>query len=148
MGSDHCTYSSHHRAQGKNNFTAIPQGINGIEERVAIVYECGVVGGNMDMMRFVEITSTSAAKLHNIYPMKGCIAEGSVADIVIWNPSSVHTISQKTQNQTADFNIFEGMKVTGGAEFVILRGKIVVAEYQVNVSPGDGQFVETLSWPA
>ena len=87
VGSDHCTYDSITREQGKENFTAIPQGVNGIEERMAIVYERGVVEGKMLMTRFVEVTSAAAAKLLNLFPRKGCIGVGSDADIVIWNPN-------------------------------------------------------------
>eukprot|EP00090_Calanus_glacialis_P000504 TRINITY_DN10303_c0_g1_i5.p1 TRINITY_DN10303_c0_g1~~TRINITY_DN10303_c0_g1_i5.p1 ORF type:complete len:384 (+),score=131.92 TRINITY_DN10303_c0_g1_i5:147-1154(+) len=147
VGSDHCTYDLNIRAQGKENFSKIPEGVNGIEERMAIVYERGVVAGKMDMTRFVEVTSSAAAKLLNLYPRKGCIAEGSDADIVIWNPNNLRTITQKTQQQAADFNIFEGLKVTGAPEFVLCGGKIVVAEYQMNACPGSGQFLEAPTWP-
>merc|ERR1719466_316591 len=110
VGSDHCTYDSNVRAQGQRNFTEIPEGLNGIEERMAIVYERGVKAGKMEMTRFVEVTSSAAAKLLNVYPRKGCIAVGSDADIVIWNPNYPRTISNK---QDEDFNIFEGVDVTG-----------------------------------
>lgn len=146
--SGHCTYDSSTRARGQDDFTALPQGVNGIEERMAIVYERGVVVGKMDMTRYVEVTSSAAAKLLNIYPRKGCIAEGSDADIVIWNTNNIHTITQKTHQQAAGCNIFEGLKVTGAAEFVLCGGKIVVAEYQVNACPGSGQFIQAPTWPA
>ena len=96
----------------------------------------------MSMTRYVEVTSSAAAKLLNIYPRKGCIAEGSDADIVIWNTNNIHTITQKTHQQAADFNIFEGLKVTGAAEFVLCGGKIVVADHQLNACPGTGNFVQ------
>jgi len=148
VSSDHCTYDSDTRAQGQDNFTAIPQGVNGIEERMTIVFENGVNANKMEMTRFVEVTSSAAAKLLNIYPRKGCIAVGSDADIVIWNPDYPRTISQKTQQQAADFNIFEGLEVSGAAEFVLCGGKIVVADYQVNTEPGTGNFVETPTFPS
>ena len=102
----------------------------------------------MEMTRYVEVTSSAAAKLLNLYPRKGCIAEGSDADIVIWNTNNPRTITQKAQFQTADFNIFEGLKVTGAAEFVICGGKLVVAEYEMNACPGTGQFLEAQAWPS
>ena len=149
VGSDHCTYDSNVRAQGQGNFTEIPEGLNGIEERMAIVYERGVKAGKMEMTRFVEVTSSAAAKLLNLYPRKGCIAEGSDADIVIWNTNNLRTITQKTQQeQAADFNIFEGQEVTGAAEFVLCGGKIVVAEYQLNTCPGTGQYIEAPTLPS
>merc|ERR1719228_3072668 len=110
VSSDHCTYDSDTRAQGQDNFTAIPQGVNGIEERMTIVFENGVNANKMEMTRFVQVTSSAAAKLLNVYPRKGCIAVGSDADIVIWNPNYPHIISHK---QEEDFNIFEGEEVTG-----------------------------------
>jgi len=94
------------------------------------------------------VTSSAAAKLLNLYPRKGCIAVGSDADIVIWNANNLRTITKKTQHQAADFNIFEGQKVTGAAEFVLCGGKIVVAEYQLNAFPGTGQFIEAPTFPA
>ena len=115
---------------------------------MAIVYERGVVAGKMEMTRFVEVTSSAAAKLLNIYPRKGCIAEGSDADIVIWNPNNLHTITKRTQQQAADVNIFEGIKVTGAAEFVLCGGRIAVAEYEMNACTGSGQFIEAPNWPA
>ena len=114
---------------------------------MAIVYERGVVEGKMKMTRFVDVTSAAAAKLLNLFPRKWCIGVGSDADIVIWNPNNLRTITQKTQQQDADFNIFEGLKVTGAPEFVLCEGKIVVAEYQMNACPGSGQFLEAPTWP-
>ena len=146
VGSDHCTYDSSTRSRGENNFTAIPQGVNGVEERMCVVYERGVVQGKMTMPRYVEMMSSMAAKLLNIYPKKGCIAVGSDADIVIWNTNSKYTVSHKTMHGAADFNIFEGLEVTGAAEFVLCGGKIVVAEFEMHASPGSGHFVEALPW--
>jgi len=148
VGSGHCTYNSDIRAQGQANFTEIAKGVNGIEERMAIVYERGVVANKMEMTRFVEVTSSAAAKMLNLYPRKGCIAEGSDADIVIWNTNNLRTISQKTHQQAADFNIFEGLKVTGAPEFVLCGGQIVVAEYEVNTFPGTGRYIEAPTWPS
>jgi len=148
VGSGHCTYDLSTRAQGQTEFTAIPQGVNGVEERMGVVYERGVVEGKMPMTRYVEVTSSAAAKLLNVYPRKGCIAEGSDADIVVWNTSTINTITHKTHHQAADFNIFEGVKVSGAAEFVVCGGKIAVAEYQVNTNPGSGQYVEAATFPA
>jgi len=147
VASDHCSYSSETRSVGSKCFTEIPEGITGIEERMSLVYELGVERRNMDMTKFVDITSTRAAKLLNCYPQKGCIAEGSDADIVIWNPNCLQTLSQKTQEQCADFNIFEGITVHGAPEFVLCNGKISVAEYKVDAGPGDGKFVKATAFP-
>lgn len=147
VSSDHCSYDSSVRAQGKDSFADIPQGVNGVEERMSLIYERGVVSGKMELTRFVEVTSTAAAKLLNVYPRKGCIAEGSDADIVIWDAEANRTIQQETQASAADTNIYEGQTVTGVADFVLCSGKIVVAEKQVNTEAGSGQYVETLPWP-
>jgi len=147
VASDHCSYSTETRAIGSRCFTQIPEGVTGVEERMSLVYEFGVEAGLMDMTKFVDLTSTRAAKLMNCFPQKGCIAEGSDADIVIWNPNCVRTISQKTQQQSVDFNIFEGMTVHGAPEFVLCNGNIRVAEYQVNADPGNGKYVKSEVFP-
>jgi len=148
VGSDHCPFDANTRAQGREDFTQIPNGVIGIEERMSVVYQKGVVESGMEMTRFVEVTSTAAAKLLNCYPRKGCIATGSDADLVIWNPDNSRTLGQKTQHHSAEVNIFEGIDVNGSPEFVLSGGRIVVAENQMNTETGSGQFVESCAWPA
>lgn len=92
---------------GLNDFSKIPNGVNGVEDRLSVIWEKGVNTGIIDPRRFVAITSTNAAKMFNVYPKKGFIGVGSDADIVIWNPNKTRIISAKTHHHACDFNIFE-----------------------------------------
>ncbi|XP_034663341.1 dihydropyrimidinase 2 isoform X3 [Drosophila subobscura] len=142
-GSDNCTFNKDQKAKGKGDFTKIPNGVNGVEDRMSLVWEKGVQAGLLDPCRFVAVTSTNAAKIFNIYPQKGRIAVGSDADIVIWNPNATRTISKDTHHQACDFNIFEGMTVHGVCEFVLVRGRICAERGQVRVAEGFGRFIPT-----
>lgn len=138
---DNCTFTCKQKELGRDNFTKIPNGVNGVEDRMSVVWEKGVYSGKIDPMRFVSITSTTAARIFNIYPQKGRIAVGSDADVVIWNPNSTRTISAKTHHHAHDYNIFEGMSVHGVPEITISRGAVVWENRQLNVQPGSGRFI-------
>lgn len=128
---------------GKNDFSKIPNGVNGVEDRLSVIWEKGVQGRVINPNKFVAITSTNAAKIFNLYPKKGRIAVGSDADILIWNPEATRTISAKTHHQACDFNIFEGMKCHGVPEVVIVKGRVCVEDDVVRVAEGQGHFIET-----
>lgn len=142
-GSDNCTFNQSQKELGKNDFTKIPNGVNGVEDRMSVIWEKGVHTGIIDPTRFVAITSTNAAKIFNLYPKKGCISVGSDADIVIWNPVATRTISARTHHQAVDFNIFEGMMCHGVPEYVIVNGRVCVDEGQLRAVEGYGRFIET-----
>ncbi|XP_043683438.1 dihydropyrimidinase isoform X2 [Vespula pensylvanica] len=142
-GSDNCTFNAEQKALGKDDFSKIPNGVNGVEDRMSVVWEKGVHAGIMDPTRFVAVTSTNAAKIFNIYPRKGVIAVGSDADIVVWDPNRKRTISAQTHVQAVDFNIFEGMEVHGVPEYVIVNGRVCVDECELKAVHGFGKFVET-----
>ncbi|XP_066589603.1 dihydropyrimidinase isoform X1 [Prorops nasuta] len=143
LGSDNCTFNADQKALGKEDFTKIPNGVNGVEDRMSVLWEKGVHAGIMDAMRFVAITSTNAAKIFNLYPQKGVIAIGSDADIVIWDPNKTRTISALSHQQAVDFNIFEGMEIHGVPEYVIVNGRVCVDEREVKVVHGYGKYIQS-----
>ncbi|MFZ4115706.1 MAG: dihydropyrimidinase [Chthoniobacterales bacterium] len=141
-GTDHCTFSNTQKAVGKNDFTKIPNGCGGIEDRLTIIWNAGVNSGKLTRSEFVKITSTAAAQIFNIYPRKGVVAFGADADIVVWDPQATRNISAKTQHARGGFNIFEGITVRGIPSHTISGGKLVFKQGELRVVQGAGQYVE------
>ncbi len=148
VGTDNCTFNADQKALGKDNFAQIPNGVNGIEDRMSVVFDRGVARGVLTPQRFVAVTSTNAAKLFNMYPAKGRIARGSDADLVVWDPAATRVISAKTHHHNCDFNIFEGMKVQGVATVTVSRGVVVWENGKLHCTPGSGRFVPRKAFPA
>ncbi|MDI4633592.1 dihydropyrimidinase [Pelomonas sp. V22] len=139
---DHCTFCASQKAAGKDNFAKIPNGCGGVEERMAVIWDAGVNSGRLTPSEFVAITSANCAKLFNIYPQKGLIAEGSDADLVLWDPQGTKTISAKTHHSKNDFNIFEGRTVRGIASHTISQGRLVYANGDMRAVQGAGRYIK------
>jgi dihydropyrimidinase len=139
---DHCVFCAPQKAMGRNDFTKIPNGTGGIEDRMSILWHHGVGAGRLTPNEFVRVTSTNTAQIFNIFPRKGSIAVGADADIVVWDAQASRTISVKTHHQRVDFNVFEGMTVTGLARHTIAAGKVVWTDGDLRTVRGAGRYVE------
>ena len=139
--SDHCCFCAPQKAMGRDNFTMIPNGVGGVEDRMGILWHHGVNAGRITANEFVRITSTNAAQIFNLYPRKGAVAVGSDADLVVWDPQGQRTISAKTHHQNVDFNIYEGMKVRGLARHTISQGRLVWTDGDLRAVRGAGRYV-------
>jgi len=143
VSTDHCPFCFKEQKElGRNDFSKIPNGGPGVEHRMSLVYNGGVAQGRISLNRFVEITSTSAAKIFGLFPRKGTIAVGSDADIVIFDPNEEMTISAKTHHMNVDYSCYEGMKVRGVTKTVLSRGEVVVEEGLYVARAGRGVFLK------
>lgn len=141
VGTDHCPFDVEQKAMGEGDFTRIPNGIPGLEERVNLLYTYGVSRGGLDLQRFVDAASTRAAQLFGLYPRKGVVAVGSDADIVVYDPNYRGVISAVTQHGNFDYNGFEGMAIDGRPSLVTVRGKVQVREGKFVGEKGRGRFL-------
>jgi dihydropyrimidinase len=143
VSTDHCPFCFKEQKElGRDDFTKIPNGGPGVEHRMSLIYNGGVAGGRISLNRFVELTSTSAARLFGLFPRKGTIAVGSDADIVIFDPNEEMTISAATHHMNVDYSAYEGMKVKGVTRTVLSRGRVVIDDGKYVGKPGDGQFLK------
>ena len=128
VSSDHAPYNfAGGKDRGKDDFTEIPNGGTGIEERLMLLYQ-GVHDGRISLSRFVDLVATTPAKLFGLYPEKGTIAVGGDADLVIWDPNAELTLGQATLHHAVDYTMYEGTPVRGAAETVLLRGEVIVRD--------------------
>jgi len=141
VATDHCAFTTAQKRFGVGDFTKIPNGTGGLEDRLAVLWTKGVVTGRLTMNEFVAVTSTNVAKIFGMYPRKGAVIEGADADLVVWDPARGKTISAKTQHSAIDYNVFEGIEVTGLPRFVFSRGRLAVEEGAVKANTGDGKFI-------
>jgi len=141
VATDHCPFCMAQKQLGVDDFSKIPNGAPGIETRMALLFDGGVRSGRISLERWVEITSTAPAKIFGMFPRKGTIAPGSDADIVVWDPEAVQTLSHKTLHMKVDYNPYEGRKVTGAARTVLSRGRVVIDGGKYTGKPGSGRFI-------
>ncbi|MBT9383115.1 dihydropyrimidinase [Pseudooceanicola sp. CBS1P-1] len=142
VATDHCAFTTEQKRMGLNDFTKIPNGTNGLEERLAVLWTQGVETGRLTPEEFVAVTSTNIARILNIYPKKGAIMPGADADIVVWDPKISKTISASNHKSIIDYNVFEGTKVTAQARYTLSRGEVIWAWGQNSQpQPGRGRFV-------
>ncbi len=149
VSTDHCPFcmGDHpvHGTQkqlGAGNFTAIPNGLPGVEDRMRMIYHGAVGEGRLSLNRFVEVTSTAPAKMFGLFPQKGTIAIGSDADIVVWDPEATHTMSVDSSHSDVDYNCYEGTEVKGEIEMVITRGKVLISDGEYHGQKGDGRYLK------
>jgi dihydropyrimidinase len=124
------------------DFRKVPNGLPGVEDRVDLLHDGGVVGGRMTRERWVEVISTAPAKLFGMYPQKGAVAVGSDADLVVYDPGRKRTISAKTHHMNVDYSCYEGRSVKGGSDVVLSRGTVIVRDGKFTGRKGHGKFVK------
>ena len=149
VSTDHCPFCFNDHPElgrqkrlGEEDFSKIPNGMPGVEPRMEVLFDGGVNQGRIGVNRFVEITSTTPAKMFGLYPQKGTIAVGSDADIVVFDPNEKHVISVDNQHMRVDYSAYEGLEVTGKVKCVLTRGRIIVENGEYLGNPGDGRYLK------
>ena len=142
VATDHCAFTTAQKRSGIGDFTKIPNGTGGLEDRMPVLWTKGVRTGRLTMNEFVAVTSTNIARILNMYPKKGAIMPGADADIVIWDPEASKTIKAEKQKSAIDYNVFEGFEVTGLPVMTLNRGEIVFKEGDVTGETGRGRFIK------
>ena len=142
VATDHCPFMWEQKLMGKDDFSKIPNGHPAIENRMELLFSEGVNKDRITLNKYVEVSSTNAAKIFGMFPKKGTIAVGSDADIIIFDPNETHTLSVKTHHMNVDYSGYEGWEVKGKTKTVLLRGKVVIDNDECKVEKGYGQFVK------
>jgi dihydropyrimidinase len=141
VATDHCPFCMEQKQMGIDNFAKIPNGAPGIEHRLELMYSEGVDQGRISLNKFVEVTSTTAAKIFGLFPRKGTIAVGSDADIIVFDPARKHTISADTHHMRVDYSAYEGWEVQGKCRQTILRGTVAIDDGEPCVDEGFGRYL-------
>jgi len=148
VATDHCAFTTAQKRAGLKDFSKIPNGTGGLEDRMPMLWTHGVGTGRITMNEFVAVTSTNIAKILNTYPKKGAVLVGADADLVVWDPEKEKTITAKTQQSVIDYNVFEGKHVKGLPRFTLTRGQVAVYDGEIRTQEGHGEFVARAPNPA
>lgn len=141
VATDHCAFTTEQKRYGVGDFTKIPNGTGGLEDRMPMLWTAGVNTGRITMNEFVAVTSTNIAKILNCYPKKGAVLVGADADLVVWDPEASKVISSGTQQSAIDYNVFEGKEVKGLPRHTLSRGVVAWDEGKIAAPEGHGEFV-------
>jgi dihydropyrimidinase len=142
VATDHCAFTTEQKRYGLNDFTQIPNGTGGLEDRMPMLWTYGVSTGRLTPNEFVAVTSTNIAKILNCYPKKGAVLVGADADLVVWDPEKEKVISADSQQSSIDYNVFEGKAVKGLPRFTLTRGQVAVYDGEIRTQEGHGEFVK------
>ena len=143
VSTDHCPFDFEGQKElGRGDFRKVPNGLPGVEDRVDLLHDGGVVGGRFTKERWVDVIATAPAKLFGMYPRKGAVAVGSDADLVVYDPNATRTISAKTHHMDVDYSCYEGREVRGRADIVLSRGSVIVRDGEFTGRKGHGRFVK------
>jgi dihydropyrimidinase len=148
VATDHCAFTTEQKRLGRSDFTKIPNGTGGLEDRMPVLWTAGVNTGRLTREEFVAVTSANAARILNVYPKKGAVAVGSDADLVIWDPDASKTITARRQVSRIDYNVFEGFVCTGLPRMTLSHGEIVWREGELAVEAGAGRYIARDPFPA
>lgn len=142
VATDHCAFTTEQKRNGIDDFTKIPNGTGGLEDRMPMLWTHGVNTGRLTMNEFVAVTSTNIAKILNCYPKKGAVLVGADADLVVWDPNREKTITADKQQSAIDYNVFEGKHVKGLPRYTLTRGHVAIVEDEIKTQEGHGDFVK------
>jgi dihydropyrimidinase len=142
VSTDHCPFDFEGQKElGRGDFRKVPNGLPGVEDRVDLLHDGGVIGGRVSRERWVEVISTAPAKMFGMYPRKGAIVVGADADLVVYDPNAKRTISAKSHHMDVDYSCYEGREVQGRSDVVLSRGSVIVRDGQFTGRKGHGQFI-------
>ena len=143
VSTDHCPFDFEGQKElGRGDFRKVPNGLPGVEDRVDLMHDGGVVGGKFTRERWVELISTAPAKLFGMYPRKGSVSVGADADLVVYDPNRKRTISAKTHHMDVDYSVYEGREVQGASDVVLSRGSVIVRNGEFTGKKGAGRFIK------